>query len=77
MRGPLYLAPPPPPHNLCRQELRRASSNLPWVDVMPSVNLNVYRILQRDYLLLSREAVERLVERLRRPVKPWDKPKQD
>lgn len=55
------------------QELRRATSNLPWVDVMPSVNLNVYRILQRDYLVLSRAAIEALTERLRRPVKPWDR----
>lgn len=54
------------------QLLRRASANLPWVDCMPAVHLNVYRILQRDYLVISRAAADELLERLRRPVKPWD-----
>jgi Ribosomal protein L4/L1 family len=47
----------------CRANLRQASGNLPWVDVLPAVGANVYSILQRDYLLLSRDAVATLTER--------------
>ena len=54
-----------------REELRRGTANLPWVDVLPSVGLNVYSILQRDSLVMSRSAVEAVVARLRRPLKPW------
>ena len=66
---PQHSHPGPSP---CSQHLRRAASNLPWVDCMPAVHLNVYRILQRDFLVLSRAAAEELTARLRRPVKPWD-----
>ena len=55
--------------------LRRAAGNLPWVDVLPARGLNVYSILQRDYLVLSTAALERVVGRLQAPLKPWsDKP---
>lgn len=47
------------------------SSNLPWVDVIPAAGLNVYSILQRDYLILSKDAVDLVVENLRRPIRPW------
>jgi ribosomal protein L4 len=46
-----------------RVNLRLASGNLPWVDVLPAVGANVYSILHRDYLLLSRDAVAALTER--------------
>ncbi len=46
------------------EELRRAASNLPYIDVLPVVGANVYGILLRDNLLLSRDAVEGLVNRL-------------
>ncbi|CAL5219377.1 g1198 [Coccomyxa viridis] len=46
------------------EELRRAASNLPYIDVLPVVGANVYGILLRDNLLLSRDAVEGLVKRL-------------
>ena len=49
---------------LCREHLRRAASNLPYIDVLPTVGANVYSILQKDNLFLSRDAVEGLVNRL-------------
>lgn len=50
--------------------LRRAAANLPWVDVVPSPGLNVYSILRRDYLVLTTQAVNAVVERLGRPIRP-------
>lgn len=50
--------------------LRRSIANLPWVDAIPQQGLNVYSILQRDYLVLTRAAADLLTERLRRPIKP-------
>ena len=58
------------PLSSCREALRRGTANLPWVDVLPSVGLNVYSILQRDHLVITRGALEALVGRLRRPIKP-------
>ena len=59
-----------PRARLCRREgLRLAASNLPWVDVLPQEGANVYSILQRDQLVLSRAALEALVARLQRPIK--------
>jgi len=43
----------------------RAAKNLVGVDVMPSRGANVYDILRRKTLVLTREAVDKLVERLR------------
>ena len=42
----------------------QASSNIPKCDFLPSAGANVYDILRRDYLVLSREAVQHLEERL-------------
>ncbi|KAL6766537.1 MRPL4 [Auxenochlorella protothecoides x Auxenochlorella symbiontica] len=50
--------------------LRRACANLPWVDLLPSIGLNVYSILRRDYLVLTRQSVEAVQERLRKPIRP-------
>lgn len=50
--------------------LRSGSNNLAWVDVIPSDGLNVYSILQRDYLIATKNAVDLLVERLKRKIKP-------
>ena len=47
----------------------RATGNIPWVDVIPVIGLNVYSILQRDVLVMTREAVEGLVTRLHTPIK--------
>ena len=43
----------------------KAARNLPKVDVLPSVGANVYDILRRDTLVLTREAVEQLEARLK------------
>lgn len=43
----------------------RATSNLPRVDVLPSQGANVYDILRRDVLILSKDAVNDLTEKLR------------
>ncbi len=44
--------------------LSRAAANLPNVDVLPSRGANVYDILRRDTLVLTKDAVEQLEERL-------------
>ncbi len=43
----------------------RAARNLPGVDLLPQQGANVYDILRRDTLVLTRAAVEKLQERLR------------
>jgi large subunit ribosomal protein L4 len=43
----------------------RAASNIPNVDVLPSQGANVYDILRRHTLVLSKDAVEALQERLK------------
>lgn len=47
------------------QNLARAASNIPNVDVLPSQGANVYDILRRDALVLTREAVATLEARLK------------
>lgn len=42
-----------------------ASRNIPYVDVLPQAGANVYDILRRDTLVLTREAVEALEARLK------------
>ncbi len=44
---------------------RRAAGNIVGLDVLPSGGANVYDILRRDTLVLTRAAVESLVERLK------------
>lgn len=43
----------------------RATANLPKVDVIPSQGANVYDIMRRDTLVLTKEAVADLTERLK------------
>jgi len=43
----------------------RAARNLPHVDVLPEMGANVYDILRRDTLVLTKAAVERLEARLK------------
>jgi large subunit ribosomal protein L4 len=43
----------------------RAARNLPGVDVLPQQGANVYDILRRDTLVLTRAAVEKLEARLK------------
>lgn len=44
--------------------LARAAANLPNVDILPQQGANVYDILRRDMLVLTKGAVEHLQERL-------------
>jgi large subunit ribosomal protein L4 len=43
----------------------RAARNLPRVDVLPQQGANVYDILRRDTLVLTREAAQQLEARLK------------
>jgi large subunit ribosomal protein L4 len=43
----------------------RATRNLPRIDVLPSQGANVYDIMRRDTLVLTKEAVNDLTERLK------------
>lgn len=43
----------------------RATANLPKIDVLPVQGANVYDILQRDTLVLTKDAVSALTERLK------------
>lgn len=43
----------------------RAAQNIPNVDVLPTQGANVYDILRRDTLVLTKAAVEKLGERLK------------
>jgi large subunit ribosomal protein L4 len=47
------------------QNFARAARNLPRVDVLPQQGANVYDILRRDTLVLTRAAVEQLEARLK------------
>lgn len=43
----------------------RATANLPQIDVLPSQGANVYDIMRRDMLVLTKDAVKELTERLK------------
>ncbi|MCB9988349.1 MAG: 50S ribosomal protein L4 [Rhodospirillales bacterium] len=43
----------------------RGMANLPRIDVLPSVGANVYDIIRRDTLILTKDAVGDLTERLK------------
>jgi len=47
------------------QNFTRAVRNIPLVDVLPQKGINVYDILRRDTLVLTKEAVEKLEARLK------------
>ncbi len=47
------------------ENFARAARNLPTVDVLPSQGANVYDILRRDTLVLTRNAIAGLEERLK------------
>ncbi|MEM1410283.1 MAG: 50S ribosomal protein L4 [Pseudomonadota bacterium] len=47
------------------ENLARAAQNIDGVDVLPSVGANVYDILRRDKLVLTKAAVEALEARLK------------
>lgn len=43
----------------------RATANLPRIDVLTTVGANVYDIIRRDTLILTKDAVEALTEKLK------------
>jgi large subunit ribosomal protein L4 len=43
----------------------KAAANIPNLDVLPSQGANVYDILRRDVLVLTKEAVQNLEARLK------------
>ena len=47
------------------ENFKLALANIPNVDVLPSQGLNVYDILRRDTLVLTKAAVEKIEERLK------------
>ncbi|GJL90204.1 MAG: 50S ribosomal protein L4 [Minwuia thermotolerans] len=47
------------------QKFDLAARNLPMVDILPEAGANVYDILRRDMLVLTRAAVAKLEERLK------------
>jgi len=47
------------------QNFALAAGNIVGLDILPSVGANVYDILNRETLVLTKEAVEKLVERLK------------
>ena len=44
--------------------LKLAARNIPMVDVLPSAGLNVYDVLRRDTLVLTRDAIDAINARL-------------
>eukprot|EP00262_Sarcandra_glabra_P009589 TRINITY_DN24017_c0_g1_i1.p1 TRINITY_DN24017_c0_g1~~TRINITY_DN24017_c0_g1_i1.p1 ORF type:complete len:329 (+),score=49.16 TRINITY_DN24017_c0_g1_i1:178-1164(+) len=50
------------------EKLKLATQNLHYVNVLPSIGLNVYSILQHDTLVMSQDAVNRIVERMHTPI---------
>ena len=52
----------------CRTGVRRAASNLGWVNVLPPENVNVYSILQQGHLIVSQDALSDIIERLHTPI---------
>lgn len=47
------------------ENFAKAARNIPHVDVLPEQGANVYDILRRDVLVLTKNAVEQLQERLK------------
>jgi large subunit ribosomal protein L4 len=47
------------------ESFARAASNIPGIDVLPEQGANVYDILRRDTLVLTKDAVEALEARLK------------
>jgi large subunit ribosomal protein L4 len=47
------------------QNFARAARNLPGIDVLPQQGANVYDIMRRDTLVVTRDAVQHLEARLK------------
>lgn len=48
--------------------MRRAASNLGWVNVLPPENVNVYSILQQGHLIVTQDALADIITRLQTPI---------
>jgi hypothetical protein len=48
--------------------LRRAARNLPGVEILPAIGANVYSIVRKDVVLLTKPALDAIIERLRAPI---------
>lgn len=48
--------------------LKFATANLHYVNVLPSIGLNVYSILQHDTLVMTRDAIDKIVTRMHTPI---------
>ncbi|EPS72544.1 hypothetical protein M569_02212, partial [Genlisea aurea] len=51
-----------------KENLKLATQNLHYVNVLPSIGLNVYSILLHDTLVMSKDAIDRIVERMHTPI---------
>ena len=47
------------------EKFQRAASNIPHIDVLPQAGINVYDILRRDVLVLTKDSAAHLEERLK------------
>jgi large subunit ribosomal protein L4 len=47
------------------EKFQRAASNIPNIDVLPQQGINVYDILRRDVLVLTKDSAAHLEERLK------------
>jgi large subunit ribosomal protein L4 len=47
------------------QNFVRSVRNIPHIDILPEIGINVYDILRRDTLVLTKDAVAKLEERLK------------
>jgi len=47
------------------ENFRRAARNIPMVDVLPAAGINVYDILRRDTLVLTKAALEQVEARFK------------
>ena len=47
------------------EKFQRAANNIPHVDVLPQAGINVYDILRRDVLVLTKDSAAHLEERLK------------
>ncbi|XP_051135217.1 uncharacterized protein LOC127254248 [Andrographis paniculata] len=50
------------------EKLKLATQNLHYINILPSIGLNVYSILLHDTLVMSRDAVNQIVERMHTPI---------
>jgi hypothetical protein len=48
--------------------LRRAAGNLPGVEIVPAIGANVYSIVRKDVLVMTKPALDALIQRLRAPI---------